>query len=59
MHREIYRAIKARKPQEAHRLMDEHLRIARAAQGMEHPTERKMAASVQRSRQARLTPAVS
>jgi len=59
MHREIYRAIKARKPQEAHRLMDEHLRIARAAQGMEHPTERKMAASVQRSRQARLTPAMS
>jgi GntR family transcriptional repressor for pyruvate dehydrogenase complex len=59
MHREIYRAIRARKPQEAHRLMDEHLRMAQTAQGMEHPTERKLAASVQRSRQARLTPAAS
>ena len=28
MHREIYRAIRARKPQEARKLMEEHLRMA-------------------------------
>jgi GntR family transcriptional regulator, transcriptional repressor for pyruvate dehydrogenase complex len=41
MHREIYRAIRARKPLEARKLMDQHLRMAQAAQGMERPTERK------------------
>ena len=35
MHREIYRAIRARKPLEARRLMDQHLRMAQEAQGME------------------------
>jgi GntR family transcriptional regulator, transcriptional repressor for pyruvate dehydrogenase complex len=41
MHREIYRAIRARKPDEARQLMDEHLRKAEKAQGVERPTERK------------------
>ena len=41
MHREIFRAIRARKPQEARRLMEEHLRMAQAAQGMERPAPRK------------------
>jgi GntR family transcriptional regulator, transcriptional repressor for pyruvate dehydrogenase complex len=43
MHREIYRAIRGRKPADAHRLMDQHLRMAEAAQGMERSTDRKPA----------------
>lgn len=45
MHRQIYRAIRARRPQEARRLMDEHLRRAHKAQGMERPADRKTAAA--------------
>ena len=41
MHREIYRAIRARKPEEARKLMKEHLRMAQASQGMERPPDRK------------------
>lgn len=41
MHREIYRAIRARNPQEARKLMEKHLQMAQAAQGMERPAERK------------------
>jgi GntR family transcriptional regulator, transcriptional repressor for pyruvate dehydrogenase complex len=41
MHRELYRAIRARKPREAHNLMEQHLRMAQNAQGMERPTGRK------------------
>ena len=41
MHRELYRAIRARKPQEAHNLMEQHLRLAQIAQGMERPHGRK------------------
>jgi GntR family transcriptional repressor for pyruvate dehydrogenase complex len=41
MHREIYRAIRARNPQESRKLMEKHLLMAQAAQGMERPTERK------------------
>jgi GntR family transcriptional regulator, transcriptional repressor for pyruvate dehydrogenase complex len=37
MHREINRAIRARKPLEARRLMEKHLEMAQAAQGLEHP----------------------
>ena len=40
MHREIYRAIRTRKPQEARKLMEEHLRMAQASQGMERPPDR-------------------
>ena len=43
MHREIYRAIRSRKPQEARRLMEQHLRMAQESQGMEKPPERKSA----------------
>jgi GntR family transcriptional repressor for pyruvate dehydrogenase complex len=41
MHREIYRAIRARKPVEARNLMEQHLRMAQTAQGMERTTDRK------------------
>ena len=41
MHREIYRAIRARNAKEAHNLMEQHLRMAQIAQGMERPTGRK------------------
>jgi GntR family transcriptional repressor for pyruvate dehydrogenase complex len=45
MHREIYRAIRARKPEDARALMDRHLRMAEAAQGMERSGERKPVAA--------------
>jgi GntR family transcriptional regulator, transcriptional repressor for pyruvate dehydrogenase complex len=41
MHREIYRAIRARKSFEARELMNQHLRMAEAAQGIEPSTGRK------------------
>jgi len=41
MHREIYRAIRAHKPAEARRLMEEHLRMAKEAQVMERAAERR------------------
>jgi len=41
MHRKIYRAVRARKPLEARRLMEQHLRLAQAAQDSERPSERK------------------
>ena len=56
MHREIYRAIRARKPEEASKLMEQHLRMAQAAQGMERPTDRK-AGSPHKGRSARVKPA--
>jgi len=43
MHREIYRAIRNRKPEEARKLMEEHLRMAQVAQGQERPIERDAA----------------
>jgi len=45
MHREIYRSIRSHKPQEARRLMEQHLRMAQESQGMEKPPERKNAQS--------------
>jgi GntR family transcriptional repressor for pyruvate dehydrogenase complex len=41
MHRKIYRAIRARDGGEARKLMEQHLRMAEAAQGMEMPVDRK------------------
>ncbi len=35
LHREIYKAIRARKPEEASRLMEKHLKLAQQAQGQE------------------------
>ncbi len=59
MHREIYRAIRGRKPAEARKLMDQHLRMAQAAQGMERPSERKPSPPVQKGKASRLAPAAS
>jgi len=53
MHREIYRAIRARNPLEARKLMEEHLRLAQTAQGAERPTDRK-AASASKNKPLRL-----
>jgi GntR family transcriptional repressor for pyruvate dehydrogenase complex len=53
MHRELYRAIRARKPQEAHNLMEQHLRMAQIAQGMERPTGRKRASATSKKKHAR------
>jgi GntR family transcriptional repressor for pyruvate dehydrogenase complex len=41
MHRKIYRAIRAKDGAEARKLMEQHLRMAEAAQGMEMPVNRK------------------
>jgi GntR family transcriptional repressor for pyruvate dehydrogenase complex len=53
MHREIYRAIRARKSKEAHNLMEQHLRMAQIAQGMERPRERRRSAGATKAGQAR------
>ncbi|MEI9968392.1 MAG: FCD domain-containing protein [Terracidiphilus sp.] len=53
MHREIYRAIRARKPKEAHNLMEQHLRMAQIAQGMERPTGRKRASTASKKKYVR------
>ncbi|HEX4285796.1 MAG TPA: FadR/GntR family transcriptional regulator [Terracidiphilus sp.] len=45
MHREIFRAIRGRKPREARDLMEKHLRMAQSAQGAERPSDRKGASS--------------
>ncbi|HLI02629.1 MAG TPA: FCD domain-containing protein, partial [Terracidiphilus sp.] len=50
MHREIYRAIRARNTAEARRLMEQHLRMAQEAQGLEQPLERKGAGPRARSK---------
>src|SRR6202167_565013 len=59
MHREIYRAIRARKPDEARDLMEKHLRMAQSAQGVERPTDRKAAAAVPKSKKGRMKFAAS
>jgi len=43
MHRQIYRAIRSRKPEDARTLMEQHLRMAQTAQGMEKPAGKKSA----------------
>lgn len=53
MHREIYRAIRARKSGEARVLMEKHLRMAQTAQGVERPSERKATAGSPNGRRAR------
>jgi GntR family transcriptional repressor for pyruvate dehydrogenase complex len=49
MHRMIYRAIRARNPLEARKLMEQHLRMAQAAQGLERSAARKPAKTASRS----------
>ena len=53
MHREIYRAIRARNPKEAHNLMEQHLRMAQIAQGMERPTGQKRASAASKKKYVR------
>jgi GntR family transcriptional repressor for pyruvate dehydrogenase complex len=53
MHREIFRAIRARKPKDAHNLMEQHLRMAQIAQGMERPTGHKRASATSKKKHAR------
>lgn len=48
MHRQIYRAIRSRKPAEARKLMEQHLRMAQAAQGMERPSGKRAANGTER-----------
>jgi GntR family transcriptional repressor for pyruvate dehydrogenase complex len=59
MHRKIYRAIRARKPIEARRLMEQHLFLAQIAQGMERPTERKVASGTEKPVSRRLSEPLS
>ena len=59
MHREIYRAIRARKSEEATKLMEQHLRMAQTAQGMERPTDRKANSGALKNKQGRLRPVAS
>jgi GntR family transcriptional repressor for pyruvate dehydrogenase complex len=56
MHREIFRAIRARKPLDARRLMEEHLRLAQVAQGVQHPSDRKLSARSKKSKEPHLKP---
>jgi GntR family transcriptional repressor for pyruvate dehydrogenase complex len=49
MHREIYRAIRTRKPAEARRLMEQHLRMAQAAQGLERPVGKRSVTSEEKA----------
>lgn len=49
MHREIYRAIRTRKPADARKLMEQHLRMAQEAQGLERPVSRRGAAGTEKS----------
>jgi GntR family transcriptional repressor for pyruvate dehydrogenase complex len=55
MHRKIYKAIKSRNANEAHNLMEQHLRMAQTAQGLERPTERRVAST--KSKHVRTAPA--
>jgi len=52
MHRELFRAIRGHKPAEARRLMEQHLRMAKEAQGMERPADRKPVAVKSRTSRA-------
>jgi len=59
MHREIYRAIRARKPEEARDLMEKHLRMAQKAQGVERPADRKSVVVGSKTQRARSKMALS
>jgi GntR family transcriptional regulator, transcriptional repressor for pyruvate dehydrogenase complex len=59
MHREVYRAIRARKPMEARKLMEQHLRMAQNAQGMEQPREHRGSPAAHKSKQPKLASVAS
>ena len=52
MHREIYRAIRSRKPAEARKLMEQHLRMAETAQGKERNSSLKSLQAAAKPRKA-------
>src|ERR1700722_1049000 len=54
MHREIFRAIRARNQHAARALMEQHLRMAQTAQGAECPADRKTAMAATKSKTARI-----
>ncbi len=56
MHREIYRAIRVRNPEDARKLMEKHLRMAQTAQSSERIADRKAAKVVSRPRSIREKP---
>jgi len=56
MHRAIYRAIRARKPVEARKLMEQHLNMAQTAQGTEQPKDRRTTADSLNCRRANSKP---
>jgi GntR family transcriptional repressor for pyruvate dehydrogenase complex len=56
MHRKIYHAIRERKPQEARRLMEEHLRMAQTAQEVETSSLRKTAKPASRAKSLQSVP---
>ncbi|MFP5204551.1 MAG: FadR/GntR family transcriptional regulator [Acidobacteriota bacterium] len=56
MHREIYRAIRARHGEEARRLMEQHLRMAQEAQVSESASDRKRSAASPRLKTAHPEP---
>lgn len=49
MHREIYRAIRSRKPADARKLMEQHLRMAQEAQGLERPITKRGSAGAEKT----------
>ena len=59
MHRELFRAIRSRNPEEARRLMEQHLLMAQAAQGMEESVERKDGKGEGKARGARAKKALT
>lgn len=56
MHRKIYRAIRARNAKDAHNLMEQHLRLAQIAQGMERPPDRRRSASAHKNKRLQSSP---
>ena len=59
MHRRLYRAIRARDPIEARKLMEQHLRMAQTAQEMERPSARKSSKTEARQVNGRTGPEAS
>jgi len=52
MHRKIYRAVRGRKPLEARKLMEQHLRMAQSAQDQERPVEKKASSATAKVKKA-------
>jgi GntR family transcriptional repressor for pyruvate dehydrogenase complex len=50
MHRKIYRAVRARKPLDARKLMEQHLRMAQSAQDQERSADKRTPAETKRAK---------